>query len=82
MEFTEKKIKEEDDTNQKNCIISNEKPYKSISESESAKSISLSKKSLLEDIKSKYIIDTINSYIKDKNYFFKLIKYNNSLKKK
>ena len=57
--------------NQKNNILSGEIEDKSIS-----------KKSLLGEISSKYIIENINSYIKDDNCIYKLIKYNKSLQKK
>ena len=40
------------------------------------------KKNLLEKISSKYIIDIINTYIKDENYIYKLIKYNKLIQKK
>lgn len=57
--------------NQKNNILSGEIEDKSIS-----------KKTLLGEISSKYIIENINSYIKDDNCIYKLIKYNKSLQKK
>ena len=40
------------------------------------------KKNLLEKISSKYIIEVINTYIKDENYIYKLIKYNKFIQKK
>ena len=41
-----------------------------------------SKKFLLNEISSKYLIEIIDSYIKDDNYIYKLLKYNKSLQKK
>ena len=40
------------------------------------------KKSLLNEISSKYLIEIIISYVKDENFIYKFLKYNKSLQKK